>query len=52
MHQEHKTESIEVGKRADIVVLDQNLFEIPATAINEVKVKITIFDGQIVYRDQ
>jgi len=50
MHQEEKVGSIEVGKRADIVVLDRNLFELPATEINEASVRFTIFDGEIVYR--
>ena len=50
MHQEDKVGSIHVGKRADIVVLDRNLFEIPATEINEASVLFTIFDGEIVYR--
>jgi predicted amidohydrolase YtcJ len=52
MHQEDKVGSIEVGKRADIVVFDKNLFEIPATEINEAKVRVTIFDGKVVYRSQ
>ena len=41
--------SIEVGKRADFVVLDRNLFELPAAQINEAKVVMTIFDGRTVY---
>ena len=41
--------SIEVGKRADLVVLDRNLFELPASEINETKVTMTIFDGRTVY---
>lgn len=41
--------SIEVGKRADLVVLDRNLFELPSSEINEVKVTMTIFDGRTVY---
>jgi predicted amidohydrolase YtcJ len=41
--------SIEVGKRADLVVLDRNLFEVPASQINEAKVRMTVFDGRIVY---
>jgi predicted amidohydrolase YtcJ len=49
MHQEDKTGSIEAGKRADLVILDQNLFEIPETQINEVKAVMTMLDGQIVY---
>ena len=51
MHQEDKTGSIEVGKRADIVVLDRNLFEIPTSEINLATVRITIFDGHIVYKN-
>ena len=41
--------SIEVGKRADLVVLDRNLFELPASEINEAKVTTTIFAGRTVY---
>ena len=41
--------SIEVGKRADLVVLDRNLFDIPASEISEASVVMTIFDGRTVY---
>jgi len=41
--------SIEVGKRADLVVLDRNLFELPASEINEANVTMTIFAGRTVY---
>ncbi len=41
--------SIEVGKRADFVVLDLDLFAGPAAAINEAKVLLTVFDGRTVY---
>lgn len=41
--------SIEVGKRADFVVLDRNLFELPPSEINEAVVTMTIFDGRTVY---
>jgi hypothetical protein len=41
--------SIEVGKRADLVVLDRDLFAGPASAINEAKVLLTVFDGRTVY---
>lgn len=46
---EREQGSIEVGKRADLVVLDRNLFELPSSEINEAKVIMTIFDGRIVY---
>lgn len=41
--------SIEVGKRADLVVLDRNLFELASSEINEARVTMTIFDGRTVY---
>ncbi|MTH96975.1 amidohydrolase [Roseibium sp. RKSG952] len=41
--------SLEVGKKADIVVLDQNLFEIEPTAISNVDVLYTIMGGNLTY---
>ena len=41
--------SIEVGKRADFVVIDRNLFEVPASEISDARVTMTIFDGRTVY---
>ncbi len=41
--------SIEVGKRADLVVLDRNLFEIPASEISDAQIVMTIFDGRTVF---
>ncbi len=49
MRLEDKTGSIEVGKRADLIVLDRNLFEIPVTEINQAQVLLTIMDGKTVY---
>jgi predicted amidohydrolase YtcJ len=43
--------SIEPGKAADLVVLDRNLFAIPAQEIHKVKVVLTLLDGHIVYPD-
>ena len=48
---EESTGSIEVGKQADLIVLDQNLFEIPATEIADTKVLLTLVDGERVFRD-
>ena len=47
---ERETGSIEVGKAADLVVLDRNLFEIPPSRIHEAKVLWTLLDGKEVYR--
>ena len=44
-HQEQETGSIEVGKLADLVVLNQNIFEVDPTAISETKVLLTLFGG-------
>lgn len=52
MRQEDRVGSLEVGKRADIVVLDRNLFENPVGEIGDARVAMTIFDGQIVFGDQ
>ncbi len=42
--------SIDTGKLADLVVLTQNIFEIPSEEILNAQVKMTIVDGKIVYR--
>jgi len=47
---EKETGSIEVGKAADLVVLDKNLFEIPPSQIHDVKVLWTLLEGKEVYR--
>jgi len=41
--------SIEVGKLADLVVLDRNLFAIPAKQISDTKVLLTLFGGRPVH---
>ncbi len=43
--------SIEVGKAADLIVLDQNLFDVDPMKIKDVQVLLTLLDGQPVYRD-
>jgi predicted amidohydrolase YtcJ len=47
---ETTTGSIEVGKYADLVVLDKNIFEIPVTSIRESKVVLTLLAGKEVYK--
>lgn len=46
---EREVGSIEVGKRADLVVLDRNLFEIPAYSISEANALLTMIDGEVVF---
>ena len=50
MHQGHLTGSIEVGKYADLIILEKNLFEIPLEEIGEVKVIETVLEGTTVFR--
>ena len=45
------TGSIEAGKSADLVVLDRNLFEIPASEMSDVKALGTLFEGKPVHGD-
>jgi predicted amidohydrolase YtcJ len=46
---ETNTGSLEVGKRANLAVLDRNLFDIPATEISDTKVLVTLFEGKAVH---
>ena len=50
MRQEDKVGSIEVGKLADFVILDRNLFNIDENTINQTKVFMTVFNGEIIYQ--
>lgn len=46
---EDRTGSIEIGKTADLIVLNQNLFEIPIENVSEAMVLMTLFEGRLVY---
>jgi predicted amidohydrolase YtcJ len=48
---EDRTGSIEVGKLADLVVIDRNLFAIPVEEISETRVLLTLLGGEPVYGD-
>ena len=48
---EKQTGSIEVGKLADMIVLDRNLFEIDPADISETQVLLTLFEGNPVHGD-
>jgi predicted amidohydrolase YtcJ len=50
-HEEAERGSLVPGKLADIIVLDRNLFKIPATDIHNAKVLLTLFEGREVFRD-
>ena len=47
---EEQIGSLEVGKKADLVVLDRDLFETDSYRIHETEVVMTLLDGDVVYR--
>jgi predicted amidohydrolase YtcJ len=49
-HLDDRTGTIEVGKRADLVLLDTNLFNVEPAAISDARVVMTLFGGNIVYQ--
>jgi predicted amidohydrolase YtcJ len=48
---ERQTGSIEVGKRADLIVLDRNLFAVEPAGISEARVLLTLLEGEPVHGD-
>lgn len=48
--EEKDSGSLEVGKLADLIVVDQNLFEIPVQQIHTARVVWTLLEGREVYR--
>jgi predicted amidohydrolase YtcJ len=48
-HQEKTTGSLEVGKLADVVVLDKNLFDVEPVTISETRVMLTLLGGKLVH---
>lgn len=47
---ENEIGSLEAGKKADFIVLDQNILQIKPSEIHNTKVLLTFFNGQEVYR--
>lgn len=49
---DNETGSIEVGKFADLAVLDRDILHINPVDIDKAKVVMTFFNGRLVYKDQ
>ncbi len=49
LHMEDEIGTLEVGKKADLVVLDRNLFDMDVYDIHTARVMMTVMDGDIVY---
>ena len=43
------TGSVEVGKYADLIVLDQDLFETAIQDVSDVQVLLTLLEGDVMY---
>jgi predicted amidohydrolase YtcJ len=52
VHMEDQIGSLEVGKKADLAILDKNILEIDPKEIHTTKVLLTVFGGQEVYRSE
>ncbi len=50
--EEKRTGSLTVGKAADLIVVDRNLYQIPPAEIHRARVLLTLLDGQSVFRDR
>ncbi|MFD0620547.1 amidohydrolase [Paenibacillus sp. GCM10027629] len=49
---EQELGTLEVGKLADLIILDRNLLDVPADMIRDTKVLLTMIDGEIVYQEE
>ena len=51
-HEEHAAGRLLPGMRADLVVLDQDLYVVPASAIADTSVAVTVPGGKVVFGDE
>lgn len=49
LYSSQATGTLETGKRADFIVIDQDIFEVPVTKVHATKVLKTFIDGEEVY---
>jgi len=49
--QEKKQGSLDVGKLADVIVVDRDIFNVDPMTLADTQVLLTIFNGEVVYRD-
>jgi hypothetical protein len=51
-HAEEVTGELRPGMRADVAVLDQDLYSIPASGIGSTTVDLTVAGGKVVFGDE
>ena len=52
LRMEDKIGSIEEGKYADLVILDQNVFEVAPAEMADIKVLMTMMDGRVTHSSE
>ena len=52
LHQDQSTGSLEIGKLADLIVLDRKFLDIPAEQIADIQVLQTMVGGRVVYQSE
>jgi predicted amidohydrolase YtcJ len=50
LRRDHVTGSLKIGKSADLIVLDRNLFDIPPEDVVNTTIDFTLFAGEIVHQ--
>ena len=48
---EHELGTLEKGKKADFVVLDQDIMQVDMSKVLSTKVEATVIDGEVLYGD-
>lgn len=51
MGKEDEIGTITSGKKADFIILDQNIMTVPAENLNKTKILMTMMNGNITYSD-
>ena len=50
MEDRTKVGTLERGMLADLIVLDRDPYKVPVTQVHDTQVKLTMINGEIVYR--
>jgi len=50
MYRENETGSLEIGKRGDLIVVDQDPFRVQPQELHKTSVVMTFLDGKLIYR--
>lgn len=51
LHVEDRSGSLSVGKNADLIAVDQDVFKVPSNRIGRTRVLVTMYRGEVVFGD-